>query len=87
MMLQKLMAVASLDCDMSNEDCIDDYTHWVKMQAQIQNLVTEQRIVNDQLITAKVLAQEGLAKISRDSKFYASWTNIVTMLNDIKLET
>jgi hypothetical protein len=87
MMLQKLMAVASLDCDMSNEDFIDDYTHWVKMQSQINNLVIEQRLVNDQLITARVLGQEGLAKIARDSKFYASWTNIVTMLNDIKLES
>jgi hypothetical protein len=90
MMLQRLMNAASLDCDMSNNkdyDYTDEYVCWIKIQNQIKNLVIEQRIVNDLLITAKVLAQENVAKMLPDCIFYTTWTRIVKMLEDINLES
>ncbi len=88
MMLQKLMDVVTLDIDMSNKpgDFETEYARWQKMQTQIQSLIQKQQDVNDLLITAKVLAQEQLAKLP-NSSFYISWTNIFCMLNDIKLDS
>jgi hypothetical protein len=81
MMLQRLTFVAN---SLQNNENIVDSLNWKKMQSQIQTLISKQQMVNDLLITAKVLALE---RIHQDVELKEAWTSIGSLLNGVKLDT